>query len=55
MMDMYFNTVPKDQLPQIILDMEAKYMAILKVGDVLYEKSIFVDQKKLTDFLQNPL
>ena len=55
MMDMYFNTVPKDQLPQIILDMEAKYKGnFQKWGDVLYEKSIFVDQKKLTDFLQKP-
>ena len=55
MMDMYFNNVPKDQLPQIIIDMEAKYKGdFQKWGDALYERSIFVDQKKLTDFLQQP-
>ncbi len=55
MMDMYFNNVPKDQLPQIIIDMEAKYRGdFQKWGDALYDKSIFVDQNKLTDFLQKP-
>jgi hypothetical protein len=55
MMEMYFNNVPKGQLPQIIIDMEAKYNGdFQKWGDVLYEKSIFVDQNKLTDFLQKP-
>ena len=55
MMDMYFNNVPKDQLPQIIIDMEAKYKGdFQRWGDALYERSIFVDKKKLTDFLQKP-
>ncbi|MAQ47557.1 MAG: serine protease [Flavobacteriales bacterium] len=55
MMEMYFNNVPKGQLPQIIIDMEAKYKGdFQRWGDVLYERSIFVDQKKLTEFLQTP-
>ncbi|RPG58050.1 MAG: S46 family peptidase [Flavobacteriales bacterium TMED191] len=55
MMQMYFENVPKDQLPKIILDMEAKYQGNFeKWGSMLYEKSIFVDEQKLINFLKNP-
>ena len=55
MMEMYFKNVPKEQLPQIIVEMEKRYRGdFQKWGDVVYEKSIFVDRDKMEDFLQNP-
>ena len=55
MMEMYFNNVPKNQIPSIIVEMEKKYRGSFKKwGDAVYAKSIFVDKGKMLDFLQNP-
>ena len=55
MMEMYVNNVEKEQLPEIIQDMNEKYDGDFKKwGDFVYDKSIFVSNKKMQNFLASP-
>ena len=53
MMEMYYKNVPKDQMPEIIIKMAKKYKDNFKKwGEVVYSKSIFVDESKMMAFLK---
>ena len=54
MMEMYFEGVPKNQLPPAIDSLQRKYRGnFQKWGNALYEKSIFVDEEKMNNFLNS--
>ena len=55
MMEMYYNNVPKEQIPPIIPEMVKKHRGDFeKWGDHVYGKSIFVDKEKMVKFLERP-
>ena len=55
MMKMYYENVPKDQMPEIISKMAKKHKNNFKKwGENVYSKSIFVDESKMMAFLKNP-
>jgi hypothetical protein len=55
MMEMYYDNVPKEQIPNIIPKMVEKYRGDYeKWGDYVYAKSIFVDEEKMMKFLDRP-
>ena len=55
MMEMYYENVPKDQMPEIVTKMAKKYKNNFKKwGEIVYSKSIFVDESKMMAFLKNP-
>ena len=53
-MKMYYSLVPKEYLPEIVLNSFDKHKCASKWAKQVYKKSIFVDQEKLFDFLENP-
>ena len=54
MMEMYYLGVPKDQLPVIIDSLQRKHRGdFQRWGNYLYDRSIFVDAKKMEDFLES--
>jgi len=55
LMKMYNDDVEKDQQPDFFLEVTKKYKGdFKKYSDMFYSKSIFVDEKKLNAFLNNP-
>jgi hypothetical protein len=54
MMEMYYLGVPENQLPTIIDSLQRRHRGdFQRWGNHLYNKSIFVDEEKMTDFLDS--
>ena len=52
---MYYENVPKEQMPEIVIKMAKKHKNNFKKwGENVYSKSIFVDKSKMMAFLKNP-
>ena len=55
LVSMFFQNVPKEQLPEIYNTIQKKYKGDVKLfADELYEKSIFATKDKILDFLLKP-
>lgn len=56
LMQMYVNNVPKDQQAEVFkTELEKKYKGNMQAwADYIFSKSIFVDETRLTNFLNNP-
>jgi hypothetical protein len=55
LLKMYYDNVPKDQHPAIFAEVDKKYKGdFSKWANEVYAKSIFVDKKRMEDFLANP-
>ena len=54
MMEMYSEGVPSDQVPEAIASLTKKYRGnFQKWGNDLYDRSVFVDENKITSLLDN--
>ncbi len=55
MLTIYCNNIPKEQQPQVIIDIADKFNKdFSKYADKVFESSIFISNKKVAEFLNNP-
>lgn len=55
MLERYYNDIPKEQHPAKLTEIHKKYKGdFMKFSQKLFEKSVFLDKKKMDDFLKNP-